>query len=146
MIYAVGPSDTEENENWGFAAMVKHELQSIVSALVGGARYGVKIRLPHALVMTVLFRRDLSGKDKLKNILKLAYQHASSLAAFAAIYKTILSLLKVSHRKLMASPMNPSIREGVWKMMGRKLLTMLGELLHDSASFLKLDSLVLLTN
>ena len=108
--------------------MVKHELQSIASALVGGARYGVKIRLPHALVMTVLFRRDLSSKGKLKNILKMAFQHASSLAAFAAIYKTILSLLKLSHRKLMASPVNPRIQESVWKFMGRTFLTMLGEI------------------
>ena len=107
--------------------MVKDEIKSIVSALVGGARYGVKIRLPHALVMTVLFRGDLSSKDKLKNILKLAYQHASSLAAFATIYKTILALLKGAHRKLMASPPNPNLQEGAWKMMGRALLTTIGE-------------------
>lgn len=124
--------------------MVKHELQSIVSALVGGARYGVKIRLPHALVMTVLFRRDLSSKDKLKNIVKLAYQHASSLAAFAAIYKTILSLLKASHRKLMASPANPNIQEGVWKMMGRTLLTMIGEMINDRVSGVRTRHTVIL--
>ena len=58
--------------DWTFHIM-KDELHSILSAIVGGARYGVKIRLPHALVMTLLFRRDLSSKDKLKTILKLAY-------------------------------------------------------------------------
>ena len=42
--------------------MVKDELKSIAAALIGGARYGAKIRLPHALVMTFLFRRDLRFK------------------------------------------------------------------------------------
>jgi len=33
------------------------ELLAVCGALVGGAKYGLKIRLPHALVMTMLFRR-----------------------------------------------------------------------------------------
>lgn len=105
--------------------MVMDEIHSIASALVGGARYGMKIRLPHAFVMTFLFRRDLSGKEKLRAILQLAYQHASSLAAFATIYKTILALLKHAHRKLLRS--TPSMHEeGAWRLMGRNLMLMLG--------------------
>lgn len=71
--------------------MVQHslwdEVQAIVAAVVGGARYGVKIRIPHALVMTVLFRRDLTSKEKIRSVLKLTMEHASNLAMFAAIYK-----------------------------------------------------------
>jgi hypothetical protein len=36
---------------------VADELLAICGALVGGARYGLKIRLPHALVMTFIFRK-----------------------------------------------------------------------------------------
>ena len=71
--------------------MVQHtiweEVQAIVAAVVGGARYGVKIRIPHALIMTALFRRDLSSKEKIRSVLKLTMEHASNLAMFAAIYK-----------------------------------------------------------
>jgi peroxisomal membrane protein 4 len=63
------------------------EIQAIVAALVGGARYGIKIRLPHAVVMTLLFRRDLTSKQKVQSVVKLALEHASNLAAFATIYK-----------------------------------------------------------
>jgi len=81
-------------------ATLADELQAVVSALVGGARYGVKIRLPHALVMTVLFRNDLTSKQKIRSVLKLAIEHASNLAAFASIYKIILAKLKWSSRYL----------------------------------------------
>jgi len=112
--------------------MVKEEILSIASALVGGARYGIKIRLPHALVMTFLFRSDLTSKQKIRAILKLAYQHASSLAAFAAIYKSILALLKFSHRRLVSSPGSGvnhqrQQQEGAMKALGRALLLMIGE-------------------
>ncbi|CAB9500637.1 peroxisomal membrane protein [Seminavis robusta] len=102
--------------------MVKEELHSIASALVGGARYGVKIRLPHALVMTFLFRRDLSSKDKIKSILRLVYSHAASLAAFATIYKAILALLKLTSRKLLTSAGNNDL---AWRTAGRKILSMI---------------------
>lgn len=66
--------------------------------MVGGARYGLKIRVPHALVMTSLFRRDLSTKQKLRSVMKLAIEHASNLAAFASIYKAMLTALKWTSR------------------------------------------------
>jgi len=74
------------------------ELYAVVSALIGGAKYGVKIRLPHALVMTCLFRKDLSSTEKIRTIVKLVVEHASNLAAFATIYKVILAVLKGSSR------------------------------------------------
>lgn len=76
------------------------EVAAIVGALVGGAKYGIKIRLPHAVVMTVLFRRDLTSKEKLQSIVRMVFEHASNLAAFATIYKTILAALKFSSRSL----------------------------------------------
>lgn len=69
-------------------------MAAILSALLGGGRYGVKIRFPHALVMTSLFRRDLTANEKIRTILKLTREHAINLAAFAALYKTMLAILK----------------------------------------------------
>mmetsp|Transcript_26215 Transcript_26215/g.26644 ORF Transcript_26215/g.26644 Transcript_26215/m.26644 type:complete len:248 (-) Transcript_26215:440-1183(-) len=74
------------------------ELSAIVSALIGGAKYGVKIRLPHAVIMTCLFRKDLSSKEKIRTIVKLVFEHASNLAVFAFIYKIVLATLKFSSR------------------------------------------------
>jgi peroxisomal membrane protein 4 len=63
------------------------EIHAIVAALAGGARYGFKIRVPHALVMTMLFRRDLPASEKIRSVVRLALEHATKLAAFATIYK-----------------------------------------------------------
>ena len=65
----------------------KSEFQSISAGTLGGGRYGIKIRLPHAILMTMLFRRGLTAKQKLKMILKLTLDHSCSLAAFATVYK-----------------------------------------------------------
>lgn len=75
------------------------ELQSILDGFMGGARYGVKIRLPHAAVMTALFR-DGSPAEKLRLILKAAFQHSRNLAYFAAVYKSVLYALKILSFKL----------------------------------------------
>lgn len=75
------------------------ELQSIINGLLGGSRYGVKIRLPHAAVMTILFRKG-SASEKLKFVLKAVLEHSRNLACFAAIYKAVLFLLKWLSLKL----------------------------------------------
>ena len=112
------------------------ELTAVISALIGGARYGVKIRLPHALIMTFLFRKDLSLKRKLHTVMGLVAEHAQNLAAFATIYKLTLAILKSASR---------SIRSGVGlrddnenrnsscriKMLGRMLIS----LVVDGPSF-----------
>lgn len=54
--------------------------------------YGVKIRLPHALVMTFLFHEG-SLREKLLYILRATFQHAKNLAFFVTIYKSLLYLL-----------------------------------------------------
>ena len=75
------------------------ELQSIVNGLLGGGRYGVKIRLPHAFVMTILFRKG-SLSEKIKIVLRAVFEHSQNLACFAATYKAILFLLKWLSLKL----------------------------------------------
>lgn len=81
----------------------KSEFQSIAAGSLGGGRYGVKIRLPHALLMTMLFKRGLTAKQKLKMILKLTLDHSCSLAAFATVYKLVLLILKRASIRLHAN-------------------------------------------
>eukprot|EP01082_Thalassiosira_pseudonana_P006640 g5996.t1 g5996 contig20:588825-589950(-) len=68
------------------------EAAAILSGLIGGGRYGLKIRVPHALVMTFLFGSNMSFRKKLKVIAKLAAEHASNLAAFAFLYKASIDV------------------------------------------------------
>jgi len=66
---------------------VEAEIGAILKAFLGGIRYGVKIRFPHALLMTILFQKNRSPSEIIKTILKLTRDHALNLAAFATIYK-----------------------------------------------------------
>jgi peroxisomal membrane protein 4 len=66
---------------------LQSEIKAIIAGLIGGGKYGMKIRLPHATVMTLLFRGDASVREKLKLILKSTWEHSRNLASFAAIYK-----------------------------------------------------------
>ncbi|KAH6574387.1 hypothetical protein BASA60_005557 [Batrachochytrium salamandrivorans] len=68
-----------------------HELLSIVKGFRNGAVYGAKIRFPHALVMTCIFRRT-NIKDMARRIFKMTYQHSRNLAIFVTIYKSLLLL------------------------------------------------------
>jgi len=77
----------------------KQELPAIVSGIVGGARYGVQIRFPHALIMTLLFRRQLPMAEKLRLIVQLTVAHATRLAGYAGGYKVGLALLKWASRR-----------------------------------------------
>ncbi|QRW27576.1 mitochondrial import inner membrane translocase subunit TIM17 [Rhizoctonia solani] len=62
-------------------------------AILKGARngfvYGVKIRFPHALLMAILFGRG-DWSQRAKTIFKATKQHATNLAKFVTIYKTLL--------------------------------------------------------
>ncbi|OMJ14002.1 Peroxisomal membrane protein 4 [Smittium culicis] len=69
------------------------DVLSIVKAARNGLVYGAKIRFPHALVMTFLFRSG-SLKKKLTSILKATREHSLKLGTYAAIYKTLLVLLR----------------------------------------------------
>ncbi|NWZ24319.1 PXMP4 protein, partial [Asarcornis scutulata] len=56
-----------------------------------GAVYGAKIRAPHALVMTFLFRSG-SLREKLKSIAQATYTHSRNLAYFVFTYKGLMAL------------------------------------------------------
>ncbi len=66
--------------------------------LIHSYRYGAKIRFPHALVMTFLFRSG-SLQEKFSWILKAAYTHSRNLATFVFIYKTLMFLMKLTEGK-----------------------------------------------
>lgn len=76
------------------------EVAAVLSGLIGGGRYGIKIRVPHALVMTFLFGNGKTFQEKIRIVMKLALEHASNLAAFAGLYKLMLATLKVMDRRI----------------------------------------------
>jgi hypothetical protein len=121
----------------GAVDFLEKEIRAVLSACWGGARYGAKIRAPHALVMTLLFRNDMSSKDKVRNVLRLAAEHAGNLASFAAVYKTLLVVLKwaSTHLRLATchsdhthqhTPPTP------WRTLGRAIVSLLidGPIIH----------------
>ena len=71
-----------------------HESSCIISAIRGcrnGIYYGSKIRFLHAFVMTFLFKNG-TLKEKIKEILKLTFEHAKGLALFVFFYKITVCL------------------------------------------------------
>ncbi|KAK9454063.1 Tim17/Tim22/Tim23/Pmp24 family-domain-containing protein [Dipodascopsis uninucleata] len=75
-----------------------HDVLEIVKGVRNGAVYGGKVRLCHALVMTILFRHGRI-QDKAKFVLKATKEHAMNLASYVAIYKTTLYMLKKRNGK-----------------------------------------------
>ena len=65
---------------------IPSEISAIIGATISGAKYGVKIRLPHALVMTFLFRKG-TLEEKIRIIVKSTLEHSRNLASFATVYK-----------------------------------------------------------
>jgi len=108
---------------------LRDEVLAVVAALVSGARYGVKIRLPHALVMTFMFRRDLSTRGKLRSITDAVLEHAGSLASFATVYQVTLAILKLLQRKYGKVQRNGSQNLSVAKSFGRALMNLICEFL-----------------
>ncbi|KAI9484169.1 MAG: peroxisomal membrane protein 4 [Benjaminiella poitrasii] len=70
-----------------------HDLLSILKGFRNGVVYGAKVRFPHALVMTILFKTG-SVQSKAKGILRATKQHAQNLGTFAVIYKTLMVIQK----------------------------------------------------
>jgi len=99
------------------------ELKAIQNAVLAGFRYGFKIRAPHALVMTFLFKSNKSWKEKMSIISKLSLEHAINLGAFAGLYKAILAILKYTSRKI--SKILSSTSSTSW--IGRIILYSLGK-------------------
>lgn len=65
---------------------------SIIRGLRNGVIYGSKVRFPHALVMTVLFREG-SLYEKMRGILKATFTHARNLSCFVAVFKGVMMLM-----------------------------------------------------
>lgn len=76
------------------------EILAIQRAITLGCKYGIKIRFPHAFVMTYLFRRGLSLREKMRLVTKLTASHALNLSMFAGVYKATLFFLKIYGRKI----------------------------------------------
>jgi peroxisomal membrane protein 4 len=113
-----------------FANVLLDELRAILSAGWSGARYGAKIRAPHALVMTFLFRDDLSSRDKVRNVLRMAVEHAGNLAAFAAMYKALLAALKWTSSHCLkhdetTGPAADARSQSLYRSLGRKMISLL---------------------
>ncbi|XP_045384762.1 peroxisomal membrane protein 4 isoform X1 [Lemur catta] len=68
-----------------------HAALAMVKGFRNGAVYGTKIRAPHALVMTFLFRSG-SLQEKLWAILQATYTHSRNLACFVFTYKGLCAL------------------------------------------------------
>ncbi|XP_066090891.1 peroxisomal membrane protein 4 isoform X2 [Saccopteryx bilineata] len=68
-----------------------HAALAVLKGFRNGAVYGAKIRAPHALVMTFLFRSG-SLREKLRAILQATYTHSSNLACFVFTYKGLCAL------------------------------------------------------
>ncbi|KAK7480426.1 hypothetical protein BaRGS_00028345 [Batillaria attramentaria] len=71
------------------------QLKSLLAVIKGfrnGAVYGVKVRFPHALVMTFLFKSG-SLQSKVETILEATFTHSKNLALFVLLYKSLTSLM-----------------------------------------------------
>jgi len=75
----------------------KH-LLSVIKGFRNGAVYGAKIRFPHALVMTFLFRSG-SLQEKLRAILEATYNHSKNLALFVLAYKGLTASMSWGESK-----------------------------------------------
>jgi len=70
-----------------------HDYLAIVKGARNGFVYGLKVRFPHALVMSVLFGRG-DWKQRALVICRATKQHALNLAKFVTLYKTFLLIQK----------------------------------------------------
>ncbi|QRV86587.1 mitochondrial import inner membrane translocase subunit TIM17 [Ceratobasidium sp. AG-Ba] len=66
-----------------------HDYLAILKGARNGFVYGVKIRFPHALLMAILFGRG-DWSQRARVIFKATKQHATNLAKFVTLYKTLL--------------------------------------------------------
>ncbi|KAG6832235.1 hypothetical protein H0H92_004200 [Tricholoma furcatifolium] len=66
-----------------------HDYLAILKGARNGFVYGVKVRFPHAVVMSILFGRG-DWQTRLRNIYRATRQHAFNLAKFVTLYKTFL--------------------------------------------------------
>ncbi|CAL1609600.1 unnamed protein product [Knipowitschia caucasica] len=90
---------------------------AVVKGFRNGAVYGAKIRAPHALVMTFLFRSG-SLREKLKAIFKATYTHSRNLAYFVFTYKGLKALQEKTQGKSLQSHAFLAACVGGWLVFG----------------------------
>ena len=78
------------------------DIWSIIRGFRNGAVYGVKIRLPHALVMTLLFSNDRSIEGMSSVIFQKTKNHSLNLGKFVLLYKFLIVLI----RRILKYPHN----------------------------------------
>lgn len=71
------------------------DIKRVLRGLKNGADYAVKIRLPHAIVMTLLFKKG-SPRELLRRVLRITVEHARNLALFVGSYKAFLFVIQRS--------------------------------------------------
>ncbi|RMZ89608.1 hypothetical protein DV736_g3150, partial [Chaetothyriales sp. CBS 134916] len=108
-----------------------HPLLEIVKSARNGAVYGAKVRFPHALVMVFLFRSG-TIREKIWLVLKATRAHASNLARFAIVYKSMMLILRI------INPAHPG-KEGHYDtflsgMVGGYMIFGRGKALNSSVS------------
>ncbi|KTF72577.1 hypothetical protein cypCar_00045399 [Cyprinus carpio] len=92
----------------------QHKYKSALAVVKGfrnGAVYGAKIRAPHALVMTFLFR---SGRA----IAQATYTHSRNLACFVLTYKGLQALQQRLQGKVLQSHSFLAACVGGWLVFG----------------------------
>lgn len=96
-----------------------HDVLAIVKGARNGLVYGAKIRFPHALVMVTLFGSG-TVRERWTKILTATRQHATRLAAYVAIYKTALLILRDLFHEGKQASVDPFIAGmlGGWYMFG----------------------------
>jgi peroxisomal membrane protein 4 len=79
-------------------------LQVPLRALALGASYGVKIRFPHALLMSLLFDKNNALNAILNKVARTTFTHAKNLAYFAFVYKLAVAICRQMPSSLLSSP------------------------------------------
>ncbi|TFK20158.1 peroxisomal protein [Coprinopsis marcescibilis] len=74
-----------------------HDYLAILKGARNGFVYGVKVRFPHALVMSILFGRG-DWQTRARSIYRATKQHAFNLAKFVTIYKSLMLLQKKANK------------------------------------------------
>ncbi|NP_001313485.1 peroxisomal membrane protein 4 [Danio rerio] len=98
----------------------QHKYKTALAVLKGfrnGAVYGAKIRAPHALVMTFLFRSG-SLREKFRAIAQATYTHSRNLACFVFTYKGLQALQQQLQGKQMQSHSFLAACVGGWLVFG----------------------------
>ena len=94
---------------------------SIIKGARNGLVYGAKIRFPHALVMVSLFGAGTT-RQRWKKIITATRQHATRLALYVTIYKSVLLVLRDLFRNGKQSSIDPFVAGMLsgWYMFGER--------------------------